>query len=100
VSTDDGSYRVDLEHLDQVTAKVAGLRGFVQDSLSGLDQRITAAHQQWSGAAADKHAAAHRAWMTAAGEVHDGIDAMHKAATAAHTAYTGVLDTNLKILGG
>ncbi len=99
MSTDEGSYRVDLEHLDAVTAKVAGLRGFVQDSLSGLDQRITAAHQQWSGAAADKHAAAHREWMRAAGEVEDGIDAMHTAAQTAHTAYTEGLAAIHKALG-
>jgi WXG100 family type VII secretion target len=99
MGTDDGSYRVDLEHLDQFTARIAGLYGFVQDSLSGLDQRVTAAHQQWSGAAADRHADAHREWMTAAGEAQDGIYAMRKAAAAAHDSYTAVIAANRKLLG-
>jgi hypothetical protein len=34
------SYRVDLDQLDQATARVAGLQGFVEDSLSGLEMRI------------------------------------------------------------
>jgi WXG100 family type VII secretion target len=92
-------YRVDLEHLDQTTARIAGLRGFVAHSLTGLDQRITAAHQQWSGAAADKHAAAYREWMTAAQTVKDGIERMHTAAKAAHTAYTDAVAANHKTLG-
>lgn len=95
----DGSYRVDLEHLDIVTARVGGLRGFVQDSLSGVDQRIIAAHREWSGEAADRHAAAHREWMTAAGQVKDGIDAMHTAARTAHTAYTEGLAAIHKTFG-
>jgi WXG100 family type VII secretion target len=99
VATDDGSYRVDLEHLDTVTARIAGLRGFVADSLSGLDQRISAAHQQWTGAAADKHAAAHREWMRAATEVKEGINAMRAAAQTAHAAYTDGLAAVHKTLG-
>lgn len=93
------AYRVDLEHLDTVTARIAGLAGFVQDTLAGLDARIAAAHQNWTGETADKHEQAHREWMKAAGEVHEGIEAMRAAARAAHTAYTDVLHTNLGILG-
>ncbi|WP_157777358.1 WXG100 family type VII secretion target [Nocardia terpenica] len=93
------AYRVDLEQLDTVTARIAGLRGFVQDTLAGLDARIAAAHQNWTGETADRHAQAHREWMKAAGEVRDGIEAVRAAAAAAHTAYTDVLTTNLGILG-
>ncbi|QIS18745.1 WXG100 family type VII secretion target [Nocardia terpenica] len=93
------AYQVDLEHLDTVTARIAGLQGFVQDTLAGLDVRIAAAHQNWTGEAATRHAEAHREWMAAASEVHEGIEAMRAAATAAHTAYSDVLATNLGILG-
>ncbi|MBU3066152.1 WXG100 family type VII secretion target [Nocardia sp. NEAU-G5] len=99
MSTDDGSYRVDLEHLDAVTSKVAGLHGFVHDSLTGLDQRITTAHQQWTGATADKHATAHREWMTAAGEVRDGIEALRAAAKTAHESYSDTVTANHRVLG-
>ncbi|WP_216894697.1 WXG100 family type VII secretion target [Nocardia alni] len=92
-------YRVDLEHLDQVTTHIANLRGFVADSLTGLDQRISAAHQQWSGAAAEKHLAAHREWMNAAQRIKDGIETMHTAAKTAHAAYTDGLAANRKTLG-
>ncbi|MFR9769081.1 hypothetical protein [Nocardia sp. SC052] len=72
MTTDDGSYRVDihLDHLDPVTARVSGLLGFAQASFSGL---ITAAHQQWSGAASQRHQDAHRESMPTASEVEDGI---------------------------
>lgn len=92
-------YRVDLDHLDEVTARIASLRGFVEDSLDGLDSRITAVHQSWTGEAAVRHAEAHREWRTAAGEVRDGIDSMRAAATAAHASYSGALAANLKLLG-
>lgn len=99
MSTADGSYRVDLEHLDAVTARVAGLHGFVTDSLTGLDQRIAAAHQQWSGEAADRHTAAHREWSTAAAEVRDGIATMRRAADTAHAAYAEGLTAINQTLG-
>jgi WXG100 family type VII secretion target len=99
MSSIDGSYRVDLEHLEQVTARVHGLAGFVEDSMAGLDARTTTAHQQWSGVAAEKHAAAHRDWMNAATTVRDGIAAMHAAAKTAHEAYTATVAANNRALG-
>ncbi len=99
MSSIDGSYRVDLEHLEQVTARVHGLAGFVEDSLAGLDARIATAHQQWSGAAAEEHTAAHRDWMHAATTVQDGIAAMHAAAKTAHDAYTATAAANNRRLG-
>ncbi|MEU2092273.1 WXG100 family type VII secretion target [Nocardia beijingensis] len=96
--TADG-YDVDLEHLDNVTARIGGLVGFITDSLVGLDTRIAAAHLTWSGEAAAAHATAHKEWAQAATEVREGIDAMRAAAATAHGAYTAALTTNLGILG-
>ncbi|WP_405495632.1 WXG100 family type VII secretion target [Nocardia sp. NBC_00511] len=95
----DYSYRVDLAHLEQVTARIAALRGFLDDSLAGVDSRIAAAHTNWSGPAADRHAEAHRQWLAAAGEAAEGIEAMRAAAAAAHRNYTDAVATNLRILG-
>ncbi len=92
-------YRVDLEHLDQVTIKVANLRGFVEDSVGWLDARVTAMHHQWHGAVADEHAAAHREWMRGAQKIKDGIEAMRTAAKGAHDAYGEALAANRKTLG-
>jgi WXG100 family type VII secretion target len=92
-------YEVNLDHLDAVTARTAGLRGFVEDSLTGLDARIAAAHRTWTGASADQHAATHREWMDAAAEVRDGIGKMHDAAVAAHGHYSAAADANVKLTG-
>ncbi|BCK57322.1 WXG100 family type VII secretion target [Nocardia wallacei] len=98
-TTNSGGYSVDLEHLNDVTTRLGGLVGFIADSLAGLDSRIAAAHQSWSGQAADAHATAHREWSQAATEAREGIDTMRAAAATAHTAYTDALTTNLGILG-
>ncbi|MFI5783732.1 WXG100 family type VII secretion target [Nocardia sp. NPDC051570] len=95
--TDEG-YQVDLEHLDTVTAKIAGLHAFVQDSLEGVDTRVAAAHQSWTGEAATTHAEVHRQWREAAEEARKGIAAMQAAAAAAHSQYSDALATNLRIL--
>lgn len=95
----DGGYAVDLDHLDAVTSAIGGLAGFVSDSLAGLDQRITAAHQSWTGSGAAKHLAAHQTWMKAAAEVHEGIETMRDAAKAAHGHYSDAVAANLRLLG-
>ncbi|MFE7799430.1 WXG100 family type VII secretion target [Nocardia sp. NPDC057440] len=92
-------FRVDLDHLDQVTTRIAALQGFVQDSLTGVDQRVTAMHLTWSGTAADRHAEAHHEWAQGAADVHDGIETMRNAAATAHGAYTEGIAANLRMLG-
>ena len=82
-----------------MTARIAGLHGFITESLTGLDQRIAAAHQEWTGEAATKQAAAHLEWMKAAGEAAESIEAMRKAAHTAHTAYADALTANRRTLG-
>lgn len=95
----DGGYSVDLDHLDEVMAKIGGLVGFITDSLEGLDQRLAAAHQSWSGQAADAHATAHTTWAASAQQAREGIDAMRAAAANAHEQYSDALATNLRMLG-
>ncbi|MGV9675261.1 WXG100 family type VII secretion target [Nocardia sp. NPDC003482] len=95
--TDEG-YRVDLEHLDAVTARIAGLAAFVAEALQGIDTRIEAAHREWTGAAAVQHVEAHRHWRTGAEEMREGIEAMHAAATTAHANYSAALAANLATL--
>ncbi|WP_280430102.1 WXG100 family type VII secretion target [Nocardia brasiliensis] len=93
------SYTVDLVHLDAVTARIAGLQGFVEDSLNGVDQRVAAIHREWSGAAATAHAEAHAKWQTGATAVREGIAAMRAAAATAHTAYSDGIAANLRMFG-
>jgi WXG100 family type VII secretion target len=92
-------YAVDLDHLDEVTNKIAGLQGFLTESLAEIEERIAALQTTWNGAAADAHAEAHREWTAAAAVVNEGIAAMRTAAAAAHTAYTDAGAANLRVLG-
>lgn len=99
MSDPERGYSVDLEHLDAVTARIGGLHGFITESLAGLDSRIAAAHQEWTGAAADKHTEAHREWAAAAQEAAEAIAAMRAAARTAHTAYGDTVAANCRVLG-
>ncbi|MEV0712077.1 WXG100 family type VII secretion target [Nocardia aurea] len=92
-------YQVDLAHLDEVTARIATLHGFLVDSLREIDERIALVQQSWNGAAATKQAEAHQQWVLAAQSVQEGIDTMRSAAATAHTAYTEASAANLRMLG-
>ncbi|WP_433600520.1 WXG100 family type VII secretion target [Nocardia sp. CA-135953] len=92
-------YQVDLDHLDDVTARIGGLNDFLQESIREIDERMAVMQQSWNGHAADKQAEAHREWATAAQEVREGIEAMQAAARTAHTAYNDAVTENLRTLG-
>jgi WXG100 family type VII secretion target len=92
------AFEVDLDHLDAVTARIAGLVGFTEDTFTGVEQRVTALHRTWTGAAAATHAEAHRDWAEGAADVRDGIAAMRAAAAAAHAAYSEAITTNMRML--
>lgn len=92
-------YQVDLEHLDDVTARIGGLHGFLVESLREIDERIAGAQQNWNGESAAAHAQAHAEWVVAAEQVRAGIDAMRAAAAVAHQSYSTAVATNLGILG-
>ncbi|BDU01055.1 MULTISPECIES: WXG100 family type VII secretion target [Nocardia] len=92
-------YRVDLDELEQIVARISGFIGFLNDSLDGLQQRISAVQQNWSGAAADAQADAFREWHTGATDVAEGIDTMRQAVRDAHDRYTAAISANLSMLG-
>ncbi|MFF0544110.1 WXG100 family type VII secretion target [Nocardia thailandica] len=92
-------FRVDLDELEQMIARVSGFTGFLNDSLAGLQQRISAVQQTWNGEAADAQAEAYRDWHIGATDVAEGIDAMCKAVQAAHDRYTAAIAANLAMLG-
>ncbi|GAA5088338.1 WXG100 family type VII secretion target [Nocardia iowensis] len=92
-------YRVDLAQLEAVTAKVASLAGFVNESLREVDERMAAVQATWTGAAADAHATAHTEWTTAAAKIADGLAKMQAAATAARRSYEQGSAANIAMLG-
>ncbi|MFC8383543.1 WXG100 family type VII secretion target [Nocardia sp. NPDC057272] len=92
-------FRADLADLEQIVTRVSGFVGFLTDSLDGLQQRINAVQQNWSGAAADAQAEAYREWHSGATDVAEGIETMRQAAQAAHDRYSAALAANLGMLG-
>lgn len=92
-------FRVDLTELDDITARVAGFVGFLEDSLTGIQQRIAAVQSGWNGPSATAANDAFARWLTGAQDVAEGIDEMRAAAVAAHQRYTAAVATNLEMLG-
>jgi WXG100 family type VII secretion target len=92
-------YRVDLAHLDNVTARIAGLQGFVEQSLQEVEERIAGVQANWAGEAADAHATAHAEWAAAAAKIAAGLEKMRAAAAAAHRHYGDASAANIAMLG-
>ncbi|MBF6090339.1 WXG100 family type VII secretion target [Nocardia cyriacigeorgica] len=59
-SASGNGYRVDLAELDNITTRLQGLIGFVEDSLTQIEARAAAVQASWSGEAADAYAVSHR----------------------------------------
>ncbi|WP_280204438.1 WXG100 family type VII secretion target [Nocardia farcinica] len=92
-------FRVDLAELDDITTRVAGFVGFLEDSLAGIQQRIAAVQAGWNGPSAIAANDAFARWLIGAQDVTDGIRDMQAAAVAAHQRYTAAVTTNLEMLG-
>lgn len=67
-------FRIDLDELEQISARVSRFTGFLNTSLDVLQQRISRVQQNW-------------------------IDAMRSAGQSAHDRCTATIATNLAILG-
>lgn len=94
-------FKVDLDHLDQIVIKLAGLAGFVADHLDVIDDKVAElVGTGWEGVAADAYRVAHVQWVTGAREFAEGIRDMSIAANAAHGHYTAAIDVNARMLGG
>lgn len=89
------AFQVDLDELDDLTARAANFIGFLNDSRTGLEQRMATLHQTWSGDAAPAQADAFRQWSAGATDVQEGVDAVRQAAVDAHTRYTTAITYDL-----
>ncbi|WP_327114387.1 WXG100 family type VII secretion target [Nocardia sp. NBC_01730] len=92
-------FSVDLQHLEDVTARVRGFKEFVAGYLSELDSRASALGTSWSGPAAAAYTDAHREWIVGATDVQEGLQALEDATRRAHETYTGAVTTNMRMLG-
>lgn len=93
------SYRVDLNELENVTDRVAGFVGFLEQSLDGIQQRITAVQSSWTGPSATAANEAFTQWLAGAQEVSEGITTMRQSAVAARDRYNAAVAANLQMLG-
>ncbi|MGY4102493.1 WXG100 family type VII secretion target [Nocardia sp. R16R-3T] len=91
-------FSVDLDHLDEIVARLSGLAGFISDHLDEIDNRVaTVVGGGWEGVAAQAYSEAHTQWVTGAREFVEGVRDMSDAAKVAHARYTRAVDTNYKM---
>lgn len=95
-------FSVDLDHLEQVVARLRGLAGSVSDHLDELVGRVSTLMQsgEWTGAAAAAYTATHEEWTRGARELVEGLTHMQHAAETAHNAYTDVQEMNVRMARG
>ncbi|WP_405177645.1 WXG100 family type VII secretion target [Nocardia sp. NBC_01377] len=66
-------FQVDLEHLDEIVARLAGLAGFISEYLDEIDSRVGGlTNTGWESVAAQAYAELHREWVTGAREFTEG----------------------------
>ncbi|MDO3649490.1 WXG100 family type VII secretion target [Nocardia mangyaensis] len=92
-------FSVDMEQLDQIVTRLAGLAGFVADHLDQIDDQVAKLQgSTWEGLAADAYRIAHQQWIVGAREFAEGIGDMSNAAKAAHGRYSAAADANKRML--
>lgn len=94
-------FSVDLDHLDQVVARLSGLAGYLTDQLDQIDDRVaTLRGTGWESVAARAYSDAHRVWADGAREFVEGVQGIRDALQTAHEAYTEAADVNSRMMRG
>ncbi|MEU0875075.1 WXG100 family type VII secretion target [Nocardia brasiliensis] len=95
-------FSIDVDHLEQVVARLDGLVGSVSGNLDELVGRVSALMQsgEWTGAAAAAYAVTHEEWVAGARELVEGLAQMRQAAKTAHIAYTDAQEMNVRMARG
>ncbi|WP_433682991.1 WXG100 family type VII secretion target [Nocardia sp. CA-119907] len=94
-------FSVDLDHLDEIVSRLAGLAGFLTDHLDEIDDKVaTLQGSGWEGVAAQAYVDAHSQWAIGAREFAEGVRDMSDAAKRAHADYTSAIEVNRKMLRG
>jgi WXG100 family type VII secretion target len=98
--TGDG-FSVDLDHLDQIIARLNGLTGFLTETFDEIDRKVKALHSgDWDSVAASAYADAHSKWISEAQEFAQGVADATDAAKRVHARYNVAVDVNSKMLRG
>ncbi|MGW6427106.1 WXG100 family type VII secretion target [Nocardia sp. NPDC055053] len=99
MTTEPQAFSVDLDQLEQLTARMRGYMAAVTDVLTALDAKAKEVEDVWSGAAAAAYTEAHTEWRAGVTDMQEGLAALETAAKTAHQSYTDAASTALKILG-
>ncbi|WP_342801117.1 WXG100 family type VII secretion target [Nocardia sp. No.11] len=99
MTTEPPAFSVDLDQLEQLTARMRGYMSAVADVLTALDAKAKEVEGVWSGAAATAYSEAHTEWRAGVTDMQDGLAALEAAAKTAHQSYTDAASATLKILG-
>ncbi|MFD3705238.1 WXG100 family type VII secretion target [Nocardia sp. NPDC058658] len=92
-------FSVDMDQLDQIVARLAGLAGFVTQHLDEIDDRVATLNgTNWEGLAATAYQVAHQQWSIGARTFAEGVTDMSDAAKTAHGRYTRAADINKRML--
>lgn len=97
MSGDSDGYRTDLGEMQRLIDRATQIEAAIEQRLDDIERRVTALHVQWSGVAAEAHAAAHTRWMTAARDLHQALTDLRTGTDRARTIYSNVVSTNQKM---
>ncbi|WP_067465654.1 WXG100 family type VII secretion target [Nocardia amamiensis] len=94
-------FTVDVDHLDQIVARLSALAGFINDHLDDIDHKVAGlTGTGWESVAAQAYFEAHTKWATAAREFAEGVRDMSDAARKAHMKYINAAEVNKQMLNG
>ncbi|WP_040841491.1 WXG100 family type VII secretion target [Nocardia brevicatena] len=93
-------FTVNLERLDDIVTRLAGLAGYLTEQLDLIDDKVAGLDGAWETLAANAYRDAHRLWSTGAREFATGLADISDAARTAHNRYTTAAEVNRKMLQG
>ncbi|MFE6859922.1 WXG100 family type VII secretion target [Nocardia sp. NPDC057668] len=97
---EDG-FRVDLDQLDGIVARLSALAGFITDQLDAIDTTVAGLGPGvWDSAAAQAYSEAHQIWAVKAREFAAGVGTAQEGARLAHERIQRAVDLNGRMLGG
>ncbi|MDO3651070.1 WXG100 family type VII secretion target [Nocardia mangyaensis] len=99
MTIDTPAFSVDLDQLEQLTARMRGYMAAVADVLVALDAKAKEVEGVWVGAAAEAYREAYTEWTVGVADMQEGLAALEAAAKTAHQSYTDAATSTLKILG-
>ncbi|KZM75757.1 WXG100 family type VII secretion target [Nocardia terpenica] len=91
---DTGNYRVDLDGMQTLIDKAAGLEKRIDDRLRDIQKRIKDLHVDWTGQAAAAHTEAAAEWVAGAAKMNTALGDLRKALDRARVAYQAAGRTN------